>query len=81
MSPPSSKVTVLATPVLSEDEGPRLIVPKDFGFLPVPRRLRYDPDKPFHFGTFMNMSFGFASTFSKSFPTNSRNHLQLIGDT
>ncbi|KAF8875661.1 MFS superfamily [Infundibulicybe gibba] len=36
---------------------------KDFGFLPIPKRLRYDPEKPFHFGWLLNMSFGFASTF------------------
>ena len=40
--------------------------PKDLGFLAVPKRLRYDPDRPFYFGTFMNMAFGFASTFSES---------------
>lgn len=36
----------------------------DFGILPIPKRLRYDPDKPFHFGLVLNASFGFASTFS-----------------
>ncbi|KAJ7776834.1 major facilitator superfamily domain-containing protein [Mycena maculata] len=35
----------------------------DFGFLPIPRRLRYDPEKPFHFGLLLNVLFGFASTF------------------
>ena len=35
----------------------------DFGILPIPKRLRYDPNKPFHFGLLLNMSFGFASTF------------------
>ncbi|EIW74210.1 MFS general substrate transporter [Coniophora puteana RWD-64-598 SS2] len=35
----------------------------DFGFIPIPRRLRYQPEKPFHFGLLMNISFGFASTF------------------
>lgn len=38
---------------------------KDFGFLPIPKRLRYDPDKPFQFGLVMNISFGFTSTFSQ----------------
>lgn len=37
---------------------------KDFGILPLPKRLCYDPDKPFHFGLFLNLSFGVASTFS-----------------
>ncbi|OAX30910.1 MFS general substrate transporter [Rhizopogon vinicolor AM-OR11-026] len=36
---------------------------KDFGYLPIPRRLRYDPDKPFHFGMLLNVSFGIGSTF------------------
>ncbi|EGN97821.1 hypothetical protein SERLA73DRAFT_109064 [Serpula lacrymans var. lacrymans S7.3] len=35
----------------------------DFGFLPIPKRLRYDPEKPFQFGLLLNASFGFASTF------------------
>ncbi|KAI9464373.1 major facilitator superfamily domain-containing protein [Boletus coccyginus] len=34
----------------------------DFGILPIPKKLRYDPDKPFHFGLWLNVSFGFAST-------------------
>ncbi|KAF5315390.1 hypothetical protein D9619_007463 [Psilocybe cf. subviscida] len=38
---------------------------KDFGFLPIPRRLRYDPDTPPHFGLALNIAFGFASTFSE----------------
>ncbi|KAJ8580367.1 hypothetical protein M405DRAFT_61146 [Rhizopogon salebrosus TDB-379] len=36
---------------------------KDFGLIPIPKRLQYNPDKPFHFGTLLNVSFGFASTF------------------
>lgn len=40
------------------------MTPADFGFLPTPRRLRYDPDKPFHFGLVLNAAFGFASTFT-----------------
>ncbi|KAJ7914289.1 major facilitator superfamily domain-containing protein [Mycena leptocephala] len=36
----------------------------DFGFLPIPRRLRYDPEKPFRFGLVLNVLFGFASTFT-----------------
>ena len=42
-------------------------VPKDFGFIPVPRHLRYDPTEPFHFGLLLNIAFGFASTFSERF--------------
>ncbi|KAG6888738.1 hypothetical protein C0995_006390 [Termitomyces sp. Mi166 len=35
----------------------------DFGFIPIPQQLCYDPTKPFHFGLILNVSFGFASTF------------------
>ena len=37
---------------------------KDFGFLPIPRHLRYNPAEPPHFGLALNIAFGFASTFS-----------------
>ena len=71
----------MTTPVLSptattagptspqdKDSGVRILLPKDFGLIPVPRHLRYDPKKPFHFGLLLNIAFGFASTFSESFP-------------
>ncbi|KAJ7065830.1 major facilitator superfamily domain-containing protein [Mycena amicta] len=35
----------------------------EFKFLPIPRRLRHDPKRPFHFGLALNVLFGFASTF------------------
>lgn len=35
----------------------------DFGFLPIPPRLRYVPEKTVHFGILLNAIFGFASTF------------------
>ncbi|KAF9477685.1 MFS superfamily [Pholiota conissans] len=38
-------------------------ITKDFGFLPIPKHLRYDQDNPPHFGLLLNMAFGFASTF------------------
>ncbi|KAK1219524.1 hypothetical protein PQX77_017759 [Marasmius sp. AFHP31] len=37
---------------------------RDFGLIPIPRRLRYDPQKPFHFGIVLQIAFGFASTFT-----------------
>ncbi|OAX37626.1 MFS general substrate transporter [Rhizopogon vinicolor AM-OR11-026] len=37
---------------------------KDFGLIPIPKRLQYNPIKPFHFGILLNVSFGFASTFT-----------------
>ncbi|KAJ6555016.1 major facilitator superfamily domain-containing protein [Mycena vulgaris] len=35
----------------------------DFGFIPIPQRLRYNSQKPFHFGLVLNALFGFAGTF------------------
>ena len=37
---------------------------RDFGFLPIPPGVRYDPEHPAHFGIAMNALFGIASTFS-----------------
>ena len=37
---------------------------KDFGFLPIPKSVRYEPERPTHFGLLMNVIFGIASTFS-----------------
>lgn len=36
----------------------------DFFIVPIPPRLRYDSEKPAHFGLLLNAVFGFASTFS-----------------
>ncbi|SJL01269.1 related to dityrosine transporter [Armillaria ostoyae] len=36
---------------------------KDLGFIPIPRRLRYDPARPFQFGIGLNVLFAFACTF------------------
>ena len=69
MSVSSSKSTVTTTPATGHNDPEHKpaydSIPKDFGIFPVPRRLRYDPQKPFYFGTMLNLSFGFASTFSK----------------
>ncbi|KAG0701920.1 major facilitator superfamily domain-containing protein [Suillus ampliporus] len=51
-SPPSSLVTAQTERTFS----------KDFRCLPIPRRLRYDPEKPFYFGILLNVSFGIGST-------------------
>lgn len=37
----------------------------DFGFLPIPKRLRYNPKRPAHFGLLLNATFGIASTFGR----------------
>ncbi|KAJ3570703.1 hypothetical protein NP233_g4229 [Leucocoprinus birnbaumii] len=36
----------------------------DFGIIPIPLHLRYNPSKPFHFGMTLNIAFGFFSTFT-----------------
>ena len=38
---------------------------RDFGFLPIPKKLRYDSSRKFEFTTVLNVTFGFASTFSE----------------
>ena len=71
----TSVPTAMATPALSPDEEQsqlnnadfKILLPKDFGFILVPRHLRYDPSKPFHFGILLNIAFGLASTFSECF--------------
>ena len=50
----------------SGSEVPERHYTKDFGLIPIPPHLRYDPSKPFRFGIVLNVAFGFASTFSKS---------------
>ncbi|KAF8895775.1 major facilitator superfamily domain-containing protein [Mucidula mucida] len=37
---------------------------RDFGFIPVPKRLQYNVEKPLHFGLPLNIAFGAASTFA-----------------
>ena len=54
-------------PNQSNDADFEVLLPKDFGLIPVPRHLRYDPTKPFHFGLLLNIAFGFATTFSECF--------------
>ena len=51
----------------SKNDDFKILLPKDFGFLPIPRHLRYDPTKPFHFGLLLNIAFGLVSTFSEYF--------------
>ena len=77
-SPASSPTATLADPPTfqgevdkeqsqSNDADFKILLPKDFGFIPVPRHLRYNPTKPFHFGLLLNIGFGFVSTFSEWF--------------
>ncbi|VDB92119.1 unnamed protein product [Peniophora sp. CBMAI 1063] len=36
---------------------------RDFGLIPIPARLQYDPERPVKFGLVLNMIFGASSTF------------------
>lgn len=38
----------------------------DFGILPIPSRLRYDPTRPVHVGLLLNVTFAVSSTFGAS---------------
>ena len=40
--------------------------PTNFGIIPLPKRLVYDPERPAHFGLLLNVVFGLSSTFSMS---------------
>lgn len=56
----------LAAPTLATKEANELTaINTDFSFLPIPKRLRYDPKRPAHFGLLLNATFGIASTFGK----------------
>ncbi|KAF8876288.1 major facilitator superfamily domain-containing protein [Gymnopilus junonius] len=49
---------------MTSASSPTATITVEFGFLPIPRNLRYDPKKPHHFGLVLNVAFGFASTFT-----------------
>lgn len=66
----ASETTISRTDTLAHDQELGLSQKRwhttDFGFIPIPKRLRYHPDQPpFHFGLLLNASFGFASTFGQ----------------
>ncbi|KAH8109791.1 major facilitator superfamily domain-containing protein [Phellopilus nigrolimitatus] len=62
---PSSDVTVPTTPRAEDDTTKRHRGgTRDFGFLPIPERLQYDSARAFKFTTVLNITFGFASTFT-----------------
>ena len=62
----STADTLEAPPTQVETKDGSETSTKDFGFVPIPKRLQYDPDHPAHFGILMNVIFGLASTFSTS---------------
>ncbi|KAH7927665.1 MFS general substrate transporter [Leucogyrophana mollusca] len=60
--------TVIEAPIVTDAHNEETVISafptrsKDFGFIVIPRRLRYNPEKPFHFGMLLNVSFGIGST-------------------
>jgi hypothetical protein len=56
--PPTSLPTLTADVAWTERR-------KDFGFLPIPRRLRHHPDRPPAFGLALNAGFAVASSFGE----------------
>ncbi|KAI5121348.1 hypothetical protein M0805_000656 [Coniferiporia weirii] len=62
----SSETATAATPVtlVESDDKYEVGGTKDFGFLPIPKKLQYDSRRQFEFTTVLNITFGFASTFT-----------------
>ncbi|KAI0738850.1 major facilitator superfamily domain-containing protein [Daedaleopsis nitida] len=63
---PTSTAETLPAPTAMTEEAKEDVaqgLAKDFGFIPIPKRVRYDPEHPAHFGLLMNVIFGVASTF------------------
>jgi hypothetical protein len=56
----SMKFSHTVTPVTKSQR------PTNFGIVPLPKRLVYDPERPAHFGLLLNVVFGLSSTFSMS---------------
>lgn len=50
---------------MADTARPLLKTAKDFGFLPIPAYLRYYEGRPQQFGLMLQITFGFASTFSE----------------
>lgn len=62
----SGSISSAETVVLPSDASPKGHErrTKDFGFLPIPKRVQYDPQRPPHFGLLMNAMFGITGSFS-----------------
>ena len=55
---------VSETVTLDSPEPPKdPLVDRELLIFPIPKHLRHDPEHPPHFGLFMNVLFGMASTF------------------
>ncbi|KAF8553664.1 hypothetical protein OG21DRAFT_1522967 [Imleria badia] len=54
----SIETAICATsPAPPASKGDSALSSTDFGIIPIPKRLRYDPDKPFHFSLLLNVTF------------------------
>ncbi|EIW81546.1 membrane protein [Coniophora puteana RWD-64-598 SS2] len=53
-----------SSPDTRTEKEPYVVRSRDFGFIPIPKRLQYHPNKPFKFGLVINILFGVASTFT-----------------
>lgn len=69
---PASSCNTLPVPIATQRSKEELKsvdvevdVPRDFFVFPVPKYLRHNPDKPAHFGLFLNIIFAIATTFSE----------------
>ena len=56
----SIKFTHTVTPIIKSQR------PTNFGIVPFPKRLVYDPERSAHFGLLLNVIFGLSSMFSTS---------------
>lgn len=69
-SPPSPPKTIAESSAPADQE--RTVAAKggthDLYFLPIPRRLQWDPEAPPKFTLLLNVIFGFSATFSESLP-------------
>ena len=54
----------ISAPVSTEIETTEPINTKDFGIIPIPRRLWHDPENPHPWTLALNIVFGLSSTFS-----------------
>lgn len=66
VAPEDTRPTTAVEDTNATEAGKALGGKVDFGFLPIPPRLRYNPERKVHFGVVLNAIFGFASTFGAS---------------
>lgn len=65
---PGNPVPPMAAPLTAKEHSEEPINTKDFGIIPIPRRLWHDPKKPHDWTLALNIVFGISSTFGMSYP-------------